>query len=108
MDYSITVFGDLVCLFRRKCCFCKTKQKKTLSRVAVSAYSGYKWYYFHDECLNNVLMLPGKYKKFIDLALEIENEIRKTRLRNFETKIKDVIKSVELGNLLRGKCRFCP
>ncbi len=40
--------------------------------------------------------------------LEIEAEILKTRLPNFETKIKDVIKSVELGNQFKGKCRFCP
>lgn len=49
--------------------------------------------------------------KFIEnqknLAKE-EKEIYTIKLEDFKTKIKDVIKSIELGNLLKGKCRFCP
>jgi len=36
-----------------------------------------------------------------------KNEIYKIKLEDFETEIKDVIKSIELGNILKGKCRFC-
>ena len=40
--------------------------------------------------------------------IEREDQIYKTKRKNFETKIKDVIKSIELGKILEGKCRFCP
>jgi hypothetical protein len=42
----------------------------------------------------------------IDLP-KMENDIRKTMLAAFEAEINDVMKSVELGNLLKGRCRFC-
>lgn len=56
-------------------------------------------------------------KKLIETSRFIENqknlakeekEVYTIKLEDFKTKIKDVIKSIELGNLLKGKCRFCP
>lgn len=37
-----------------------------------------------------------------------EKEIYTINLEDFKTKIKDVIKSIELGNILKGTCKFCP
>jgi hypothetical protein len=37
-----------------------------------------------------------------------KNEFYQRRREDFEIEIKNVIKSIELGNILKGKCRFCP
>ena len=49
-----------------------------------------------------------KTSLYAKALLKMENEIRNNKLNAFQIEIKDVIKSVELGNILRGKCRFCP
>jgi len=53
------------------------------------------------------LVEASKYKDEVKSLLKKEDKIYKTKRGNFEGKIKDVIKSIELGKLLEGKCRFC-
>jgi len=40
--------------------------------------------------------------------IKAEDEIYKMKREIFEQKIEELIKSIELGNILKGKCRFCP
>jgi len=57
--------------------------------------------------INQIVETP----KFIEKEKNLtkgKNEIYKIKLEDFETEIKDVINSIELGNLLKGKCKFCP
>ena len=95
-DYSNTVLGDVCTVFRR-CCFCKCKGD--LSRVAVGAYTGHDWYYFHDKCLKIVSDNPERNEKLIDMALEIQTEIfnigewarsRKKQLVSTVSKLKEM------------------
>ena len=57
--------------------------------------------------INQIIETPKFIEKEKNLTKE-KNEIYKIKLEDFETEIKDVIKSIELGNILQGKCRFCP
>jgi len=49
----------------------------------------------------------SRFKDEVKNLIDREDQIYKTKRDNFETKIKDVINSVELGNVLEGRCRFC-
>jgi len=53
-------------------------------------------------------METPKFKKEEKHLTKRRNENYKIKREDFEAKIKDVIKSIELGNVLKGKCRFCP
>ena len=57
--------------------------------------------------INKIIETPRFIEKVKNL-IKREDEIYKVKFENFETKIKDVIKSIELGMILEGKCRFCP
>ena len=57
--------------------------------------------------INQLIDTSRFIEKQKNLAME-EKEIYTIRLEDFKTKVKEVIKSIELGNLLKGKCRFCP
>ena len=96
MDYSHTVFCDIIGWFRkRRCVFCDlnySESGKELSRVAVGAYSGYQWYYFHDYCLKTVSNSPEEYSPFVDLANEIETEIDRFNKESMESKDIDLLK----------------
>ena len=54
------------------------------------------------------LVEVSKYKDKVEKLLKKEDEVLQPMRENFEQKIKDLIKSIELGNILKGKCRFCP
>jgi len=54
------------------------------------------------------LIETPKFKEEVKNLMKEEDEIYKIKRENFERKIKDLIKSVELGGILKGKCRFCP
>ena len=56
--------------------------------------------------INKIIETPRFIEKVKNL-IKREDEIYRIKRREFETKIKDVIKSIELGNILEGKCRFC-
>lgn len=58
--------------------------------------------------LINQLIETPKFKKEVKNLTKRKDEIYKTKREDFEVKIKEVIKSIELGNVLKGKCRFCP
>ena len=75
VDYSRTVLGDIFWFIHKKCVFC-SQRSGNLSRVAVSAYSGHDWYYFHDQCLGKVVDNPEQYAPFVDYANEIKTEIK--------------------------------
>jgi len=49
----------------------------------------------------------SKFKDEVKDLIEREDGIYKTKRKDFEMKIKDLIKSIELGNILKGECRFC-
>jgi len=49
-----------------------------------------------------------RFRKEVDALIRKEDEKYRMKLDSFETKIKDVIKSIELGKILEGECRFCP
>lgn len=56
--------------------------------------------------INSIIDTPKLRDEVKDMKKR-ENETYGVKKQNFETKIKDVIDSVELGNNLGGKCRFC-
>jgi len=58
--------------------------------------------------LINQLIETPKFKKEEKNLTKRKDEIYKIKREDFEAKIKDVIESIELGNILKGKCRFCP
>ena len=58
--------------------------------------------------LINQLIETPKFKKEVKNLTKRKDEIHKTKREDFEVKIKEVIKSIELGNVLKGKCRYCP
>lgn len=49
-----------------------------------------------------------KFKEMTEKLTKRKDEIYKTHRETFEAKIKEVIKSIELGNVLKGKCKYCP
>lgn len=71
-DYSRRIFGDILKPFRT-CVFCD--QKNDLSRVAVDAYQGMEWHYFHEKCKDRVLEDPESFAPLVDIAVAIETEI---------------------------------
>jgi len=58
--------------------------------------------------LINYLIEMSRFREKVKNLIKGEDEIYKIKRENFEAKIKDVIKSIELSNILKGKCRFCP
>lgn len=50
---------------------------------------------------------PQLMGKVADLEKSLD-EIQKVKRADFERKLKEVVKSIELGRLLEGECRFCP
>jgi len=69
------------------CCeICGKPATKTTGgkRVGDSAYWGYVYYYYHEECIKSVLADPEKYTNTqVDFAIEIGDELteRKRRAR---------------------------
>jgi len=57
--------------------------------------------------INRTIEKPSYQEKANDLKKR-KKEVYDAKRENFEVKIKDVIKAIELGNNLKGKCRFCP
>ncbi len=49
-----------------------------------------------------------KFKDEVKTLIERENKFYKTKRENFEKGMRNIIKSLELGNVLKGKCQFCP
>jgi hypothetical protein len=58
--------------------------------------------------LINQLLEAPEFQKEEKSLTKRKDEIYKIKREDFEAKIKDVIDSIELGNVLKGKCRFCP
>jgi len=58
--------------------------------------------------LINKIIETSRFREEAKNLTKRKNEIYNAKRENFEAKIKDLIKSIELGNNLRGKCRFCP
>jgi hypothetical protein len=44
----------------------------------------------------------------VEKLMKSLDEIQEVKRKNFEMKLKEVVKSIELGRLLEGECRFCP
>lgn len=49
----------------------------------------------------------SEFREVVRNVQRNEDEICKGKRESFEAKLKDVIKSIELGKILEGKCRFC-
>lgn len=49
-----------------------------------------------------------RFKQEVQNLMKREDGTYKVKRGDFEDKIKDVVKSIELGKNLEGKCRFCP
>jgi len=79
------------------------------------AWGSYRLGISHDEkeiekfelLINKIIDTP-RFKEEVKELIEREDTIYKTQREDFEVKIKEVIKSIELGNVLKGKCRYCP
>ena len=103
----------------------KRKWFRGKPRVTPVIISGEK--FFRLEWVNNILIRSRDEKKvessipFINQLMETpkfikeeknltkrKDEVSKIEREDFEAKIKDVIESIDLGNNLKGKCRFCP
>ena len=54
------------------------------------------------------LVETPRFGEKVKNLIKREDEIYRINREDFETKIKDVIRSIELGNIFKGKCRFCP
>ena len=67
MDILKTLFGSVE--FVRKCFFCG--QRKGLKSVQEFDMYDVTKYYYHDECLHQVLREPEKNVKFVDRAIVI-------------------------------------
>jgi len=50
----------------------------------------------------------AEFREEVKDLIKKEDQIFKIKRENFEQKIREVIKSIEAGNILKGKCRFCP
>lgn len=59
------------------------------------------------KALIDKILDTSKFKEEVKNLIEREDMVHKTKREVFEMKIKDLIKSIELGNILKGKCRFC-
>ena len=57
--------------------------------------------------INRTIEKPTYKEKANDLKKR-KKETYDAKRGDFEAKIKDVIEAIELGNNLKGKCRFCP
>jgi hypothetical protein len=54
------------------------------------------------------LLTTPKFKEEAENLIKSLDEIQKVKRTNFERKVKEVIKSIELGKILEGNCRYCP
>jgi len=58
--------------------------------------------------LINSIIDTAKLRDEVKDLKKRESEVYKTKWQNFETKMKELVESIELGNNLQGTCRFCP
>ena len=54
------------------------------------------------------LLNSQKYRERVQQLLTEEERNLPTKRADFESKMKDLIRSIELGNILKGKCKDCP
>jgi hypothetical protein len=57
--------------------------------------------------IDQLLMTP-RFKEEAENLIKSLDEIQKVKRTNFEKKVKEVIKSIELGKILEGNCQYCP
>jgi len=57
--------------------------------------------------ITQLVEMPN-FKEQVERLEKLREENYESKRKNFETKIKDIIKSIELGKILEGECRFCP
>jgi len=58
--------------------------------------------------LINQLMADHENKQEVKRLIESEDILRTSATTTFDQQMKELIKSVELGNRLKGKCKHCP
>lgn len=57
--------------------------------------------------VDHLIETPGLIEK-TKLLMDEKSKTYGAKLEALKTKMMDVIKSIELGNIIAGKCRFCP
>jgi len=53
------------------------------------------------------LVETSRFKEDVKSLMSGEDMVYTIKLEKFKRKIKDLVKSIELGNVLKGKCRYC-
>lgn len=63
-----------------------------------------------DKCVSFIVQLveTSKYKDEVKALLKKEDEMLRPKREKFEEQIRDLIRSIELGNIIKGKCKHCP
>lgn len=67
-----------------------------------------------EDAVRSAIALIDRIAETPSLMEAMKNQIKnidtiyRAKRENFEVKLRDVVKSIELGNILEGKCRFCP
>jgi len=62
------------------------------------------------KCLSLIVQLveASKYRDEVKSLLKREDEMLQPKTEEFRKQITGLIKSIELGNIIKGKCKYCP
>lgn len=63
-----------------------------------------------EKCMSFIVQLveASKYQDEVKNLLKKEDEMLRPKREKFEEQIRDLIRSIELGNIIKGKCKHCP